>query len=364
VPLEFGTAFHRAMEVMYDPTTWGQSREVIGVRAETAFLQVVQEQKKTYERNANYLDDEKMRDYKALMDLGVGMIRWYVKEHLPLGEFTPVAVEQTFAVPVLDPNGKQLRCACKRCQEKIARLSSEELHELAKECQVAGYDRHCLPVVYEGRIDALVMDAFGGFWILDWKTTMRMLNEDSEVVLETDDQVASYCWALRNALGLNIRGFIYVELKKGFPEPPNENKVRRLGRKFSVSKQINTDYQTYLKTVMTQDASAYQQGLYDEFINWLQSAGPRFYEAHKIPKPEQTLDNIGYYIYLQAKEMTNPELSIYPSPGRFTCGWCAFQGPCIDKTAGRDYEYALDTLYEIKPRYYENRKPSTDRNVS
>jgi hypothetical protein len=189
-----------------------------------------------------------------------------------------------------------------------------------------------------------------------------MMAEDSDVILEIDDQVASYCWALRVALGLNIRGFLYVELRKDFPRPPTRNKTVRLGCAFSVSKSQPTDYETFKATVMAEDPIAYRDGLYVSFLEWLEYDGPRFIQVHKVYKPPQTLDNIGHYIYLQAKEMiSNPV--VYPSPGRFTCNWCAFQGPCIDKTAGRDYQYALDTMFEVKPRYYEIQQPSTDRRI-
>src|ERR1700760_3580108 len=90
------------------------------------------------------------------------------------------------------------------------------------------------------------------------------------------------------------------------------------------------------------------------------SGGRRFFQVHKVYKPPQTLESIGNNIYLQAREMINMP-PIYPNPGRFTCTWCKFQGPCIDKTAGRDYQYALDTMYEIKPRYCELAPASTDR---
>jgi len=241
-------------------------------------------------------------------------------------------------------------------------LTSEERYQVAKVSRAAGALASGLPVVYEGRVDALMIDRFGGYWILDWKTTLRMMTGDSDVVLEVDDQVASYCWAFRVSMGLNIRGFKYVELRKGFPEEPMPMKVTRLGKKFSVSKSLNTDLVTYRNAIMKGDADAYQKGIYNEFLDWLKSDGPKFIQVHTVSKPPQTLDNIGHYIYLQAKEMIS-EPAIYPSPGRFSCTWCSFQGPCIDKTAGRDYQYALDTMYEVKPRYYEQAEPTTDKRM-
>ena len=376
-PLEFGVAFHRAMQVLYDPKTWHLDKYVLGVRAESAFIEACKEQRANFIRVTDKfgLSDEEEKDYETSLELGIGMIRWYVKNHLPQGMFAPVEVEAKFRVPVLDEFGSQLYCRCNRCREKAyqawirenttglpsdAVLSRATWQELVYNEGWIG-----LPVVYEGRIDALMQDQFGGYWIVDWKTTIRMMSADTsvaEVILETDDQIESYCWALRVMLGLNIRGFMYVELRKDFPKPPTRNKVVRLGCSFSVSKSQGTDFQTFRDTVMAQDPIAYRDGLYNDFLDWLKENGTRFIEVHKVPKPPQTLDSVGHNIFLQAREMINSP-AIYPSPGRFACSWCAFVSPCIDKRAGRDYQYAIDTMYEVKPRYYELQEPSTDRRV-
>lgn len=361
-PLEFGVAFHYAMQVMYNPETWNMDKYALGVRAETAFIEKCKEQRREFLRVTNDygLSDEQEKDYEASLQLGIGMVRWYATNHLPQAEFTPIFVEKKFRVPILDERGAQLRCSCLRCRQKIRALPGEIQNQLAKESQANGYDRHSLPVVYEGRIDALVRDIHGNYWVLDWKTTARMMSMDSDVILDLDDQIASYCWAFRVALGLNIRGFLYVELRKGFPLPPVENKNIRLGRRFSVSKSADTDAKSFRETVMVKDPEAFKGGLYDEHIAWLEADGTRFLQVHRVYKPPQTLDNIGHNIFLQAKEMIQ-EPAIYPSPGRRSCEWCSFQGPCIDKTAGRDYQYALSTMYEVRPRYYELQEPSTDR---
>jgi len=358
-PLEFGVAFHRAMEVMYDPKTWHLDKYALGVRAETAFIEKCKEQRANFLRVTDKygLSDEEEKNYEESFNLGISMIQWYARNHLPQAEYTPVAVEAKFAVPVKDENGNQLYCKCDRCWEKYqaVRKKSDNPDSFAPRHLWRG-----LPVFYEGRVDAIMQDKFGGYWIRDWKTTQRMMNEDSDVILEIDDQVASYCWAFMVAMNLNIRGFLYVELRKGTTEAPVEMKVVRLGRRFSTSKQNPPDYTMFKETVMAKDPTAYASGLYNEYLEWLRVEGPRAIQVHKIYKPSQTLVSVGHNIFLQAKEMISHP-AIYPNPGRFTCGWCAFQGPCIDRTAGRDYEYALETMFEVKPRYYEIAESTTDK---
>jgi hypothetical protein len=356
---EFGIAFHKGMEAMYNPETWGAPRQLIAQFAEAAFFDEAQRQKKGfYALSDKGLGDDEERDYDQQLELGRGMIHWYVTNHLPLKEFVPVYVEVKFQVPITNPQGDQLYCVCDKCWSK------QKHHWVSNNISVSDDDRAAwpgLPVVYEGRIDAIVRDKFGDYWIVDWKTTIRMMNEDADVILELDDQVSGYVWALRRKLGLNIRGFRYIELKKGYPKPPQELKVVRLGRSFSISQSQDTDVETFRRTVQQRDNAAYTAGLYDDYISWLASEGPRFLNDHKVYKRPVQLDNFGVHLYEQAVEMINPDLPLYPSPGRFSCGFCGYREPCLDKEQGGDYQYALDTMFEVKPRYYVLREASTDK---
>jgi hypothetical protein len=356
IPLEFGIAFHKAMEAMYNPETWGAPRTLIAQFAEAAFREECAKQKSNYLRVTERYgpDDEKERDYEKLVQLGVGMIYWYVNEQLPVAEFTVVRVEETFQVPILDEQGNQLMCKCDLCWKK----------------HVQAFGNHGrqtwlgLPVVFEGRIDIILRDKWGNYWIGDWKTTARMMTEDADIILEIDDQVTGYVWALRRKLKLGIRGFKYIELRKGYPEPPQKLKVTRLGRAYSVSQSQTTDVDTYIETVKAGDPEAYKAGLYNEFIAWLKDEGTKYIETHTIYKTDKQLDMFQKELLEQAREMIDPATARYKSPGRFACSDCAFQQPCIDMDQGNDYQYALDTMFEIKPRYYVLNAPSTDKGLS
>jgi PD-(D/E)XK nuclease superfamily protein len=354
---EFGIAFHKGMEAMYNPETWGAPRQLIAQFAEAAFFDEAQRQKKAfYALQDRGLGDDEERDYDEQVQLGRGMIHWYVMNHLPLAEFVPVYVEVKFQVPILDLEGNQLYCKCDKCWAK--QKATDPTFDWDDYIGRMGWKG--LPVVYEGRIDVIVRDTRGDYWIVDWKTTIRMMNEDSDVILELDDQVTGYVWALRRQLGLNIRGFRYIELKKGYPKPPTENKVVRLGRSFSINQNQDTDADTFTRTVKTRDAAAYKEGLYDDYISWLQTDGPRFINDHRVYKRPIQLDNFGVHLYQTALEMINPDLALYPSPGRFSCGFCGYREPCLDMEQGGDYEYGLTTMFEVKPRYYAEREATTD----
>jgi len=78
----------------------------------------------------------------------------------------------------------------------------------------------------------------------------------------------------------------------------------------------------------------------------------------------------GKNIWMEAKEMTNPDLLIYPNAGRFHCkgfgagSGCAFWEPCLAMNRGEDHQYALDTMFQKLDRHYwEEAKPSTEKRM-
>jgi hypothetical protein len=220
---------------------------------------------------------------------------------------------------------------------------------------------HGLPVTYGGRIDALIQDALGRVWVFDWKTAAQLTAAGEEDYMLLDDQITSYCWALR-LLGIEVAGFIYAEIKKAYPEEPEPMKHARLGRLYSVSKNANYDPNTYIATVSENDPTAYDNGLYDEYIEWMKESGAgRFQQRHQIFRNDDELDSAGENIWAEAADITNPDLRIYPAPGRFGCRFCAFQGPCMSKNRKEDYVYELSTMFDKRRyHYWEDKEPSTE----
>lgn len=197
----------------------------------------------------------------------------------------------------------------------------------------------------------------GQDYILTHNTAAQM-REDKEFLL-LDDQIGSYVWALRK-LGLNVAGFIYHEMFKGFPNPPKQNKTRREGRIFSVDKTQATTYKIYLQTVSREDTEAWSDGKYDDMLNYLQAEGRKFYDRRQIPKTEAEVNSIEYNIGLEALDMLDKQIRLYPSANRFGCGFCAYREPCIAKNNKDDFEYTLDTVYTRKEHYFKEMRQSTD----
>lgn len=376
-PLEFGVAFHAAMEKFYSPETW-HDKETAAALAQAAFVQTCKEQYQNYLKlNKGNIDPAAKEDYDNRIKLGLGMIRYYTKWVSPFEDtnFKPIKVEIEFEVPIRDPNGDYVWCKCSQCWQRFANwfLANkpsgypadwvEGIRPTLEETIDWDYETYRLwqglPVTYGGRIDMVAEDELGRYWIFDWKTAAQLSDSTGDHLL-LDDQITSYCWALWS-IGIPVVGFVYAEIKKAIPEEPEPNKTQRLGRWYSVNKQMNTTYEMYYQTVAENDPQALAAGAYDDFLEYLKSPdGPKYHARHQIFRSDTELSNAGYNIWQEATEMISPDLAIYPAPGRFSCSFCAFQDPCLAKNRGEDYQYALDTMFEKRARAYYEREPSTD----
>lgn len=333
-PLEFGRAFHVAMEVLYDPETWDlTSPEQKLHNAKLVFKSECEKQRKQYQEDMGItrLDYEQKNDYDERIILGCGMLDYYVHNvHVKDDHWLrPVKVEIEFDVPLEDEDGNPVRC-----------WNSPECG------QIHANDGEGSIVSHGGRVDAIVEDIIkGGYWIIDWKTAAEL--RASEAMLEMDDQICTYCWALRDKLNIDIRGFIYVEIRKAYPQPPKKLKRVRSGCMFSTDKRMPTTAKIFRETVIREDHDAYVAGCYDEFLEYLETDkdAAKFHQRFTIHKTPRQLTNIGKNVAEEAADMVSSGLRLYPSVGRFSCPSCAYKPPCQMKFNDEDYIYTLDTLY-------------------
>lgn len=203
-PLEFGVAYHAAMEKWYDPDLWGHDDHAfIGKQlAILEFQKVVNSQLKEYKRLNGELDHDTKVDYRDRVDLGIKMITYYIDKISPLVDvgFKPIGVEVPFEVPL------GFYCTCSYCFKKWDRHFS--IHGGIRPNWFG------LPVTYGGRIDMIAEDNHGRLFVFDWKTTSRILDETSEAsFLELDDQIS--CVPLDTEILTPSGWKLYSELQIG-----------------------------------------------------------------------------------------------------------------------------------------------------
>lgn len=182
-PLEFGVAMHKAFETWYEPEFWGSEyhSSVQAGLAKSVFTETIKEQFKNYQKLNGPADPEVLTDYKDRLKLGLKIIDYYTTVISPKldNDFTPIAVEIPFEVPIRSPQGDYVWCTCDRCWKRWSKS------EKANTTEWVG-----LPLTYGGRIDMIALDKIGRLWIFDWKTTERILDEAAEAAfLSLDDQI-------------------------------------------------------------------------------------------------------------------------------------------------------------------------------
>lgn len=359
-PLEFGTAYHAAKQIYYDPQTNSYPADTRKELAILKFLATVEEQKAAL----GNLSLEQKADYAERVELGVGMLEYYFGTLAPYLDINlePMFVEQDFSVPIVNPEtNEQLYCICDRCWEKqLPTIYPFGEHKQDCDDESCTYDCYYaqmrknwkgLPVYLEGRIDLILKDKrTGKVWVLDWKTTARLM--DRYEWLELNEQIINYLLALM-LLGFDVAGFIYHEALKTFPKPPKRNASKRMGRWYSVDKNQDTEYDMYVDEISIGDPEGFEAGAYDEFLEFLQNSGKEFYHREIIRRNKDHLAIAYEDLYNTAREMVNPLKVIYPSPGKFNCTYCEFEQVCIGRATGADYEYTIETMFEKKAPYYE-----------
>jgi len=352
-PLQFGIAFHIAMEKFYDPEIWASTSPEEKTRlAIDAFINSCEEQRANYLKQTGQtkLLEADGDDYTERIDLGIGMLEWYGLNVHPKEDhwFRPVMVEVPFQVPIVDPStGQPLRCMAPPIQYAGEGINVTE-DECLRTCgQVHPYGA---VVTFDGRIDAIMQDLYnGGYFIWDHKSASQIRKDDRLLLL--DPQVNGYTWAASSILGIDIRGFLYVEYRKDYPRTPKMLSRSYKGKHFSTDKAAATDLQTFTQTVQRFDRAAYDSGAYDEYIAFLKSNdAPVFHRRFTIIKTKENLKSAGTTIYQIARDMISQDLTIYPNAGHFSCSGCAYYTPCLAKTNGEDFEHSLrsDPFVKVK----------------
>jgi CRISPR/Cas system-associated exonuclease Cas4 (RecB family) len=192
---------------------------------------------------------------------------------------------------------------------------------------------------YAGTVDGLAVDEFGMYWLLEHKTASRI----DTTHLPLDEQVVRYIWAMQEKLGIEISGVIYNILLK---KTPTEPRVLKSGA-LSKAKNIKTTFDAYVNSLITHYGGIEKVPFaeYNDILTDLRSRDNEFFKRVKVEKTQHEIQDIAKRTYLEYKEMSNPQLRMFPSPTR-QCNWkCDFREVCIAMNQGLDYEYMLEKSF-------------------
>lgn len=304
--LSFGTAWHRAMEVWYDPND-PKNREV----TLEEFMKLIRKQDvRARESGVDFNLEEGTA-------LGKGMLEHFFEWSAYNDDFVAIKLEQEFEVPILDPR------------------DSMPLSFEAYRCPCGSVDGESHEFVFQGRVDAVYKRNDGSHWIGESKTAKSESDWQWHVM---EPQTLRYMWALRHSMNIDIHGVIRTEALKRFPQPPG--KLQRGG--LSVDKRQATTTKLFLKAL--QEEGLELDGKYFDYVRFLQSPeAPVFVRREYVDYTTEMMQQAGESLFHIALDMVGSP-RIYPNP-TFMCRKCPFFVPCLVRQEQGDYLYALRTQY-------------------
>lgn len=294
-----GTGGHFALEDYHGYNRFGHPAE--------AFMAYVEACKEFNRKHGYGIPD----DWQEQTDLGVGILEYYLKwlesrEHHATvwidGE-PMVEIKCEIPLPVEPP---------------------------------PGYDG----VVYQLTLDRLV-EIDGEYWITDYK----FFKNFSQANLDMDEQMSSYIWGASTIFDKPIAGAILHEFKKSVPkEPkilssgklshaPTQGTTHRMYREALIQMYGSTEKAPAANVRCLNDLAHRETPERDDFIK-------RTMTRRTIPQMEAT----GTKILMEAADMCNPDLPLYPNPTR-DCSWdCSLQDICLMIDRDDDWEGLLEEL--------------------
>lgn len=219
-----------------------------------------------------------------------------------------------------------------------------------------------VPVCYHGTMDRIVVDRFGRWWILDYKTAK---GADTRK-LDTDDQISAYMWAAEQRYQHPIHGFVYLQLTKEVAKPPKRLKSGVL----SVDKNQKTTYALFKEELIKDYGSVMKApkkmiDMLNHLAEQESPEGDRYIRWDFVLRNDsqkiQTYNNI----IGEAKLMLNPDLYLFPNPTR-DCGWdCPFREVCIAQDQGRidDAQTILNNEFKVRSTNKEHNLESWRDNI-
>jgi hypothetical protein len=309
-PLWLGSGFHFALEDFYGANTYGHPSKAL-----EAYTIATHRRGGFEGLPPTWVED---------LELGKGMLTYYTDHWLrnrdPLPTFVYAGRPQTevnFRIPVpIDASDY-------------------------------GYDE----VVYSGTLDRVAIDDQGLLWVLEYKTAKAIQTNH----FETDPQVTTYAWAASLMYpGYPVGGVIYQQHLKRIPDTP---RMLANGRLSTDTRQY-TDYHMYREAIRN-IYGAVDKAPFDivDALNHYSAQeeleSNRFVRRDRLYRNSHQCEAEGVKILLEAADMLNPQLDLYPNPTR-DCSFCSFKGPCISIDSGEDWEQELALFFKTREPVYDS----------
>lgn len=199
-----------------------------------------------------------------------------------------------------------------------------------------GFDQ----VVYQFTLDRLV-EIDEEYWIKDWKFYKTFATAD----IDYDDQISSYIWAAGAVFERPIAGGILHEFRKALPNPP---RILQNG-KISTAENQGTTHGLYRSALIELygDVGKAPNGNVKRLNELALRESADRDDFIKRTRTRRTLiqqQSTGTKILMEARDMCDPDLPLYPNPTR-DCSWdCGLKEICLMMDRDDDWEFTLNDL--------------------
>src|SRR5579862_5570498 len=181
-PFDLDRAIHDALALWYFPGMWEWPRAIVLPLAMQGYQRAMTRQRDRYAATRG-LGPEGEASWEAAFERGEQLLNRYFAWAPGQDAFSPVRVEADFDANVPDPATAGLDLVGPRG-----------------------------PIHYQGRIDALVVDAFDAYWIMDHRVVDGGWEDPDQLLL--DERGIAACWGWEIFYyGMKIAGTIYNELR-------------------------------------------------------------------------------------------------------------------------------------------------------
>jgi len=303
-------AVHDALALWYFPGMWEWDRSLVRGFAMEGFHKSMRKQLDAYAAVAD-VSEAQEEEWEAQMGEGQRLLDRYFAWAPGVDAFSPVRVDTDFDANVPDPAN------------------------MGVDLVVPGGG----PIHYQGRVDALVVDAFDAYWIMDHRLVVDGEWENLNQLL-LDEQSIAACWAWEiYYYGMKIAGTIHNELRLGAPETADAAPGKLPPTPAVAEPEAETPpydvvgrRRLYMEAIRVPDER-------------VQVSGNEAFRRTRITRTRAELEACGRQVAEEALEMTSPGLIVYPSPSVANCAPCPYREPCIALNMGTDERAILEANY-------------------
>jgi hypothetical protein len=220
----------------------------------------------------------------------------------------------------------------------------------------------CDCVLYRGTVDRVGIDEEGALWCVEYKTAKK----PEHYHYQTDPQITTYCWAMSHTYVRPVAGVEYQQFVKNSPETP---RILGSGKLSTASNLVSSAplYRAALEKMYGSNETCWPQANKDKLTEFMMAETEhrdRFIVREKIRRNRHMMEAEAQKILLEAEDMLNPDLPLYPNPTRQCAYMCSFNTPCVSMDDGGDWETELEQEFserdQAADRLWRKRLPSIE----